>query len=115
MRIYCERVYDAPLQAGYRVLADRLWPRGLSREKAGLDEWCKALAPSTGLRTWFGHDPAKWTEFSRRYEQELRGGKDEARALLDRAGGQALILLSAAKDTRHTHTIILKRYLSGLS
>lgn len=114
MMIYLERIYDPPHHAGYRVLADRLWPRGLSKEKAALDEWCKALSPSAELRTWFAHDPAKWKEFSQRYRDELRDGREEAGALLERADGKSLILLSAAKDTEHTHTIVLKRYLSGL-
>lgn len=114
MKIILERIYDASRQAGYRVLVDRLWPRGVSKQDAVLDEWCKALAPSTELRQWFGHDPARWAEFQIRYMKELRGQKEEALALLARAGRKNLILLYGAKDGAHTHAIVLERYLSGI-
>ena len=115
MKIYTERVYDAPEHEGYRVLADRLWPRGMTKQKAKLDEWDKTVAPSSELRKWFGHDPEKWTEFSKRYRNELKAVHDEAKALLKRAGKGPLILLSGAKDTEHTHTLVLKDYLSRLA
>ncbi len=114
MKIYCERIYDPPQHKGYRVLADRIWPRGMSKERAALDEWCKTLTPSTALRQWFKHDPAKWPEFSQRYMAELHSYTDEAHALRKRAGHQGIILLSATKDTDHTHTIILKKFLESL-
>lgn len=114
MKIYCERIYDPPAHDGYRVLADRIWPRGMTRERAALDEWCKTLTPGTALRQWFRHDPDKWEEFTRRYRQELAGNAAEARGLLKRARPQPLILLSATRDAAHTHTIILKEYLESL-
>ncbi len=114
MKIYCARIYDPPQHHGYRVLADRIWPRGMTKERAALDEWCKTLTPGTTLRQWFKHDPAKWQEFSHLYKEELHGNKDEARALLKRAGKQPIILLSATKDTDHTHTLILKKFLESL-
>lgn len=96
------------------MLADRVWPRGVTKEKAGLDEWCKTLAPSTELRKWFGHDPDKWDEFSKRYTKELKAVQDDAQALLQKAGNKSLILLTGTKDMDHTHIITLKKYLSGL-
>ncbi len=114
MKIYCERIYDPPAHNGYRVLADRIWPRGISKQRAALDEWCKTLTPSTTLRQWFKHDPAKWQEFSQRYMEELHTNKEEAHALLKRAGHHAVILLSATKDTDHTHTLVLKKFLESL-
>lgn len=116
MTIVLERIYDTGRRAaGYRVLVDRLWPRGVAKQDAALDEWCKALAPSSDLRKWFGHDPARWTEFQHLYTEELHGQEGEARALLGRAGRKNLVLLYGAKDSAHTHAIVLKRYLSGLS
>ena len=114
MSIYLERIYDPPQHKGYRVLADRIWPRGMTKEKAAIDEWCKAVAPSTDLRKWFGHDPDKWAEFSKRYEKELNAMKEEARALLMRSGKNPLILLTGTKDMEHTHIIVLQKFLSGL-
>ncbi len=114
MPIYLERIYDPPQHKGYRVLADRIWPRGMTKEKAALDEWCKAVAPSTNLRKWFGHDPEKWTEFSKRYEKELKAVKDEARALIVRSGKKPLILLTGTKDMEHAHIIVLEKFLNSL-
>lgn len=111
MQIFLERIYDAPQHDGYRVLADRVWPRGISKERAMLDEWCKELAPSTPLRKWFGHDAAKWPEFQDRYRAELDGLRTEAGALLARVRPGSLVLLSATKDVDHTHTIVLREYL----
>lgn len=114
MRIVPQRIYDEHQQPGYRVLVDRVWPRGITRERAALDEWCKELAPSTGLRKWFGHDPARWEAFSRRYADELAGARDTAKALLKRAGKKPLVLLYGAKDKEHTHALVLKDFLAEL-
>lgn len=114
MPIYEERIYDPPQHKGYRVLADRIWPRGMTKEKAALDEWCKDIAPSADLRKWFGHDPDKWPEFSKRYEKELKTLKAEGQALLERTGKKPLILLTGTKDMDHTHIIILKKFLAEL-
>lgn len=114
MRIYLERIYDPPAHAGYRVLADRIWPRGVSKDKAALDEWCKDVAPSTALRQWYKHDREKWPEFSRLYRAELLENAAAAQALLERRGHKNLILLTATKDMDHTHIIVLKDYLASL-
>lgn len=114
MTIWLERIYDPPQHKGYRVLADRIWPRGMTREKAAIDEWCKELSPDTALRKWFAHDPEKWAEFSKLYIKELKAAQDDARALLTRANKKPLILLTGTKDMDHTHIIILKKYLSDL-
>src|SRR5947207_14629819 len=95
------RVYDDPQRSdGVRVLVDRIWPRGLTKEKAHLDEWCKQIAPSTGLRQWYGHDPQRFDEFSRRYQQEL-GEPERAQELAhlrDLAANGTVTLLTATKN-----------------
>ena len=112
--ILLERIYDHAPQKGYRVLVDRLWPRGISKEQALVDEWCKELAPSPALRTWFGHKPERWDEFRKRYTRELTGRGDEARALLQRASFKRLVLVYGAKDREHTHALVLREYLLTL-
>ncbi|MGA4787443.1 DUF488 domain-containing protein [Nocardia sp. AB354] len=99
-RVQVRRIYDDPdPDDGMRVLVDRLWPRGMSKENAHLDEWCKTIAPSTELRTWYGHDPAKFDEFGRRYREELRNPERAADLdhLRELAGRGMLTLLSATK------------------
>ncbi len=107
-----KRIYDEPLKKdGYRVLVDRLWPRGMKKEDAKIDEWAKALAPSPELRTWFGHEPEKWKEFQKEYKAELKKNK-EIKPFIDRHKGKKHItLLYAAKDVEHTHAIVLKNIL----
>jgi len=112
--ILLERVYDDTHQKGYRVLVDRLWPRGISKERVALDEWCKELAPSPALRKWFGHKPERWAEFQKKYEHELKSCGAAADALLHRAGRKKLVLLYGAKDTKHTHALVLRKYLLNL-
>ena len=108
MDIRLKRAYDEPDEDdGYRVLIDRLWPRGVSRERARLDEWARELAPSAELRRWFGHDPSRFAEFRTRYESELgqQGAKlDELRR---RARQGALTLVYAARDTEHNDAVVL--------
>ncbi len=109
--IRVKRVYEPPSNAdGHRVLVDRLWPRGLSREAAKLDEWLKEVAPSDGLRKWYGHDPERWPEFVRRYHQEL----EAHRPLIDKLSGShgVLTLLYAAKDTEHNNAVALHEFLN---
>ncbi len=107
-----KRVYD-PVSAddGKRVLIDRLWPRGIKKEKAHVDEWMKEIAPSTGLRIWFSHDPAKWQEFRKRYRKEL---EDHA-ALLEKLRAEAkkgtVTLVFASKDVEHVNAVVLKELL----
>lgn len=109
------RVYDDEgKNDGYRVLVDRIWPRGIRKEALDLDEWCKDVAPSSDLRKWFGHDPKRFDEFRDRYLEEL-DSSDEPQALLERAGDAARItLLIAAKDESHNHGIVLRDHLKSL-
>jgi len=112
-QIQLKRAYAPPAaDDGVRVLVDRLWPRGLSKSAASVDHWLKELAPSAALRRWFGHDPARWEEFRRRYEAELAqasDGLDELRAL---ARGRRVTLLFAAKDEAHNNAVVLRDVLS---
>lgn len=111
-----KRVYDPPAaEDGQRVLIDRLWPRGLRREEARLDDWLRDAAPSDELRRWFGHDPARWDEFQARYRREL---EDEAhRAALaqlrERAKQGTLTLLFAAKDAEHNNALVVREALEA--
>jgi uncharacterized protein YeaO (DUF488 family) len=104
------RVYDEPHRGdGTRVLVDRIWPRGLSKNKAHLDEWCKQIAPSTQLRQWYGHDPQRFDEFSRRYQQELNE-PERAQALehlRDLAAKGTLTLLTATKHAEISEAVVL--------
>ncbi|MCA9027138.1 MAG: DUF488 domain-containing protein [Planctomycetaceae bacterium] len=106
------RAYDVDdSNEGYRVLVDRLWPRGVKKESLNLDQWAKDLAPSTDLRKWFDHDPEKWDEFQGRYADELAEKKDARQALLDEAGQGPILLIYAAKDEQHNHAIVLQNIL----
>lgn len=108
MNVRVKRAYDAASPAdGYRVLIDRLWPRGISRERAQLDEWAKDLAPSTSLRKWFGHDPARYEEFRRRYIEELRPRRTQLASLRRRARAGTLTLVHSARDAEHNDATVL--------
>ncbi|MGE0215384.1 DUF488 domain-containing protein [Mycolicibacterium sp.] len=114
-RIQVRRIYDSPsADDGVRVLVDRLWPRGVSKEAAHLDEWCKQIAPSPDLRTWYRHDPELFDEFARRYTDELRD-PDRAAALAHlsslAAQGRPLTLLTATKDTAISEAAVLATIL----
>ncbi len=115
MRIIIKRAYEVPVaDDGYRVLVDRLWPRGVRKEVLALDEWCKDAAPSTELRKWFGHDPARFDEFAARYREEL-SHSDAPRQLLVHAQGSArLTLIYAAHDPAINHAVILRDYLAEM-
>lgn len=112
------RVYDTDDAAfvGYRVLVDRLWPRGISKADAALDEWCKDAAPSTELRRWYSHDVARFTEFDRRYRGELAQppGSDAVERLAALAGRQRLTLLTATRDVEYSGAEVLRRHLCAL-
>lgn len=113
--IQTKRAYEpAEKDDGMRVLVDRLWPRGLKKDTAALDEWVRELAPSSVLRKWFNHDPERWTEFQRRYKAELRKDSGAANALLERAGKKRLTLIYAAHDEEHNHALVLAKYLKTL-
>jgi uncharacterized protein YeaO (DUF488 family) len=108
MPVSVKRIYEPAAGGdGYRVLVDRLWPRGVSREKAQIDEWARELAPSTELRRWFGHDPERFEEFRRRYIEELGAHRDELQALRQRARKGIVTLLYAARDTEHNEAVVL--------
>lgn len=110
--IRLKRVYEPSEPAdGCRVLVERLWPRGLSKEKARVDLWLKQIAPSTELRKWFAHDPAKWDEFQRRYQAELANNVDAVSQLLDLIRKGPVTLVYAASDSQHNSAVVLKRFL----
>ncbi len=112
MNIRIKRVYERPdAEDGIRILVDRLWPRGLTKAKARVDLWLKEIAPSTELRKWFGHDPAKWADFKTRYHAELQAN-DEPVARLKAAIAQGPVtLLYGAKDEAHNEAVVLQQFL----
>lgn len=113
-RIRVKRAYEpASAQDGQRVLVDRLWPRGLSRENLQLRLWLKEIAPSPRLRKWFGHDSARWKEFRERYARELREKRDELAVLERLARDGVVTLVYAAHDTQHNHAIVLAERLDN--
>jgi uncharacterized protein YeaO (DUF488 family) len=107
-----KRVYDrfSP-DDGKRILIDRLWPRGLRKEEARIDEWLKDIAPSDELRKWFSHDPSMWQEFRDRYKEELKEKKEEIERVRREAKAGKVTLLYSAKDTEHNNAIVLKELL----
>ena len=112
MVINIKRVYEKPAQEdGTRILVDRLWPRGLTKEKAGVDVWLKEIAPSTALRHWFGHDPDKWAEFQKRYHEELKKNPAQVALLKEQAKNGAVTLVYGAKDEEHNEALVLKKLL----
>ena len=116
--IRIKRVYREPsLEDGVRILIDRLWPRGISKERAHIVEWRKDLAPTTSLRKWFGHDPAKWNEFRQRYRSELtRSGQLEiAKELIRGSRLKTITLVYGAVDEKHNQAVALKEWLDELS
>jgi uncharacterized protein YeaO (DUF488 family) len=113
--IQIKRVYETPSKAdGNRVLVDRLWPRGLTKERAAIDQWLKELAPSTELRKWFAHDPAKWKEFQTRYKSELAERRDLLTDLKHRSRKGTVTLLYASRDEEHNEAAALKSLIGGL-
>jgi uncharacterized protein YeaO (DUF488 family) len=114
MPVGAKRVYEAAAPAdGYRVLIDRLWPRGVSRDDAHVDDWARELAPSNELRRWFGHEPAKFDEFRRRYLAELRAQEAKLEELRRRAEAGAVTLVFAARDVEHSNAAVLVELLRG--
>jgi uncharacterized protein YeaO (DUF488 family) len=112
IEIRTKRVYELPEPAdGYRVLVDRLWPRGLSRERAALDEWARELAPSDGLRRWFGHDPERFDKFSERYREELRAHAPVIEALRERASQGPVTIVYGARDELHNNAAVVAALL----
>jgi uncharacterized protein YeaO (DUF488 family) len=110
--IHLRRVYDPPgADEGPRFLVERLWPRGVTKAALHLDGWLKEVAPTAALRRWFGHDPAKWDEFQRRYFAELEGRPEAWRPIVDAARRGSVTLLYSARDTAHNNAVALKAYL----
>jgi uncharacterized protein YeaO (DUF488 family) len=110
-----KRIYEAPEKGdGFRVLVDRVWPRGVSKERAHLDLWLKDVAPSDALRKWFGHDPKRWTEFAAKYRKELRGKKEMVRQLKQLEEEHGIVtLLYSAHDEQHNQAVALRNFLKG--
>jgi uncharacterized protein YeaO (DUF488 family) len=114
MSIDVKRAYDPPTRSdGYRVLIDRLWPRGITKDDLQVDVWLKDLAPSADLRKWFGHDPKKWDEFRRRYARELEGHAAALEQLVERARAGRVTLVFGAKDTEHNNAVALQEHLES--
>jgi uncharacterized protein YeaO (DUF488 family) len=112
--IRLKRVYEAPAAAdGVRVLVDRIWPRGLAKDKAAIDHWLKAVAPTTALRQWFGHDPSRWAEFRRRYRAELAQNSETLAPLRRLARSGTVTLLYGARDPEHNQAVVLKALLES--
>ncbi len=107
-----KRIYDPPLPGdGKRILIDRLWARGIKKEDARVDEWIKDISPSTELRKWFGHDPAKWGEFKKRYLSELRDKKEILDRIKNEAKGKTVTLIYSARDEKHNNAVAMKEFL----
>ena len=109
--IRIKRIYESPKPSpgdGKRILVDRLWPRGLKKEEVVVDEWIKEAAPSSDLRKWFGHDPAKWQEFKKRYGRELGGKGEIIERLRKQAAAGTVTILYSAKDTEHNNAVVLR-------
>ncbi len=107
-----KRVYEAPAKEdGFRILVDRLWPRGLTKEKAKVDLWLKQISPSNELRKWYQHDPEKWPEFKRRYYSELKDKKESLDVILSRAKKGTVTLLFSSKEEKINNAQALKEYL----
>lgn len=114
MSVMTKRVYDLrDSDRGYRVLVDRVWPRGRKKDELALDEWLRDLAPGTELRKWFSHDPDKWREFRKRYRRELRGRRDEIERLRRIARRRRLLLLYSARDPEHNQAVVLQELIES--
>jgi uncharacterized protein YeaO (DUF488 family) len=112
--IRMKRVYEQPSETdGVRILVDRLWPRGLTKERAAVDLWLKEVAPSTELRKWFGHDPARWEEFQSRYRKELREARDTLDLLRRQGEEHTVTLVYGARDQQHNEALVLKQLLEA--
>jgi uncharacterized protein YeaO (DUF488 family) len=112
MSIEVKRAYEPPARSdGYRVLVDRIWPRGITKDDLKVDAWLKDVAPSTAHRKWFGHDPKKWDEFRRRYARELEPHAAALEQLVEHARAGRVTLVFGAKDTDHNNAVALKEHL----
>ncbi|NUP74639.1 MAG: DUF488 family protein [Sinomonas sp.] len=107
------RVYDPSPAGTYRILVDRVWPRGLSKDRAAVDLWLREVGPSTELRTWFGHDPERFDEFARRYREELEGSEPFQQLREAIAGHEKVELVYSARDEEHNQAVVLRDVLDG--
>ena len=115
MGLKIKRVYDAPAKSdGRRVLVDRIWPRGMRKSEVRIDEWLREIAPSTGLRKSFKHDPDKWGQFKRKYAVELKEHREEVEKLARESRKRTVTLMFGAKDTAHNNALALKEYIEEL-
>jgi uncharacterized protein YeaO (DUF488 family) len=113
-RVGIKRVYAEPDPSdGVRILVDRLWPRGLTKQRAAVDLWLKEIAPSTELRKWFNHDPGRWAEFQARYRRELKSNADAVAALREKASAGRITLLYGARDESHNEAVVLQQVLEA--
>jgi len=111
-----KRVYEHPGKSdGFRILVDRLWPRGLTKAKAKIDLWLKEIAPSDALRKWSHHDPKKWLDFKKRYFAELGKNPEQAKNILSQSKGKTVTLLFGAKEEQHNNAVALREYLEKQS
>jgi uncharacterized protein YeaO (DUF488 family) len=114
LNLKVKRAYDPPQASdGRRLLVDRIWPRGVKKDELPLDGWVKDVAPSTQLRKWYGHDPAKWATFQSRYFRELAEQPDAIKSIRAQARKGTVTLVFAARDVEHSHAVALKKYLEG--
>jgi uncharacterized protein YeaO (DUF488 family) len=114
VEVKAKRIYDpSAADDGYRVLVDHIWPRGVSRERAKLDEWARELAPSDDLRKWFAHEPERFEEFRRRYRSELEKATEELAALSRRARETPVTILYAARDREHNNGVVVAEMVAG--
>ena len=114
-KINIKRIYDKPFKTdGVRILVDRLWPRGISKDKAKLDFWEKEFAPSSELRVWFGHKPERFEEFAKKYREELTLHLDKIKKIKKVLNSHNITLLYAAKDTKNNQAIILKDFIENI-
>jgi uncharacterized protein YeaO (DUF488 family) len=112
--VQLKRVYEKPSRKdGLRILVDRLWPRGLTKEHAAVNLWLKDVAPSTQLRKWFGHDAGRWKEFQTRYRKELRQNKEPIELLKQKSKEHTVTLVYGARDEEHNEALVLKKILEG--
>jgi len=112
--IKVKRIYDPPApEDGFRILVDRLWPRGLTKDKAKVDLWLKEISPSHELRKWYAHDPKKWPEFKKKYFEEIRGEKGAFDLIIKKAKGGTVTLLYSSKEEKLNNAVALKEFLQS--
>lgn len=115
MNLILKRIYEeASPDDGYRILVDRLWPRGVSKEKAKIEEWMKEIGPSNELRKWFDHDPEKYSDFKKKYKEELKSKKEELEKIKNIAEKQQVCLCYGAKDKEHNQAQVIKEVLNAM-